>query len=220
MNNFAFVWVKPKKILGFSTCHQYFWRMSKITKVFWKFFKIRRRFRGSTPQCACMMQRITNKYLVFRNALLCIVGNRQRRGGLSPHESLVWDENSDSKFSGICRSQRPLLQRNCALSFHKMANTDRFVQTRFCREESDQLKSCQISSRICLRWKRIHKGNDLLLDINGDYKFERGGWSNDRKKSCTAKFTLNLNSTNNYQDDDGTTITNVDVTVVFYLFKN
>ena len=66
----------------------------------------------------------------------------------------------------------------------------------------------------------IHKGNDLLLDINGDFKFERGGWSNDRKKSCTAKFTLNLNSTNNYQDDDGTTITNVDVTVVFYLFKN
>ena len=40
------------------------------------------------------------------------------------------------------------------------------------------------------------------------------------KKSCTAKFTLNLNSTNDYQDDVGTIIANVDVTIVFYLFKN
>ena len=68
--------------------------------------------------------------------------------------------------------------------------------------------------------ERIHKGHDLLLDINGDFKFERGGWFNDRKKSCTAKFTLNLNSTNDYQDDAGTTIANVDVTIVFYLIKN
>ena len=55
----GFVGGLSKKIMGFLTCHKYFWRIPKITKVFWKFFKIRRRLGGGRrppPQFPCMLQ--------------------------------------------------------------------------------------------------------------------------------------------------------------------